>query len=171
MEQLQSTCSLISAKFLTRGRPQDQRDHGGAARAGRPRPDWHRHHDGCPADAIHPGAADPPPKWALPDGDQKNQPTLYWAAALVFDEPPVPARPGENLTCLTQGKGHGRLETRRLASTTALNHYLRWPDVAQVLRRTCRRVNLRTGHVESEVTYGLTSLPRELAGPAELERF
>jgi predicted transposase YbfD/YdcC len=102
---------------------------------------------------------------------KKNQPTLYGAAALVFDEPPLPARPGESLSSQTQGKQHGRLETRRLVSTTALNDYLRWPDVAQVLRRTCRRVNLRTGRLESEVTYGLTSLPRELAGPAELEHF
>jgi hypothetical protein len=39
-----------------------------------------------------------------------------------------------------------------------------------VLRRTCRRRNLRTGRVESEVTYGLTSLPRDLAGPAQLEQ-
>lgn len=102
---------------------------------------------------------------------KKNQPTLYWAAELVFREPPVPGRPSESLSCQTQGKDHGRLETRRLASTTALNEYLRWPDVAQVLRRTCRRVNLRTGHLEKEVTYGLTSLPRALAGPAELEHF
>jgi predicted transposase YbfD/YdcC len=101
---------------------------------------------------------------------KKNQPTLYWAAELVFREPPVPVRPSESLSCQTQGKDHGRLETRRLASTTALNEYLRWPDVAQVLRRTCRRLNLRTGRLESEVTYGLTSLPRDLAGPVQLEQ-
>ena len=102
---------------------------------------------------------------------KKNQPTLYWAAELVFRDPPVPVRPGECLTSQTQGKQHGRLETRQLTSTTALNDYLRWPDVAQVLRRTCRRLNLRTGRLETEVTYGLTSLPRTLAGPAELEHF
>jgi len=101
---------------------------------------------------------------------KKNQPTLYWAAELVFREPPLPARTGEALTSQTHGKDHGRLETRRLASTTALNEYLRWPDVAQVLRRTCRRINLRTGRLETEVTYGLTSLPRYLAGPAQLEQ-
>jgi predicted transposase YbfD/YdcC len=101
---------------------------------------------------------------------KKNQPTLYEAAELVFRTPPVPAQPGELLTSQTQGKDHGRLETRSLASTTALNDYLRWPDVAQVLRRTCRRRNLRSGRLESEVTYGLTSLPRDLAGPAQLEQ-
>jgi predicted transposase YbfD/YdcC len=99
---------------------------------------------------------------------KKNQPTLYWAADLVFREPPVPARAGELLTSKTENKDHGRLETRSLTSTTALNEYLTWPGMAQVLRRSCRRRNLRTGHYEIEVTYGLTSLPRTLAGPTQL---
>jgi predicted transposase YbfD/YdcC len=38
------------------------------------------------------------------------------------------------------------------------------------MRRTCYRRNMRTGQVEVEVTYGLTSLPRRLAGPKQLER-
>jgi predicted transposase YbfD/YdcC len=99
---------------------------------------------------------------------KKNQPNLYWAADLVFREPPMPVRPGELLTTKTENKDHGRLETRSLASTTALNEYLRWPGIAQVMRRTCRRINTRTGRVEVEVTYGLTSLPRTLAGPTQL---
>jgi predicted transposase YbfD/YdcC len=99
---------------------------------------------------------------------KKNQPTLYWAADLVFREPPVPVRPGELLTNKLEEKGHGRLESRSLASTTALNEYLRWPGIAQIMRRTCRRRHTRTGHHEIEVTYGLTSLPRTLAGPTQL---
>jgi len=101
---------------------------------------------------------------------KKNQPTLYWAADLVFREPPQPVRPGEVLRYQTTDKAHGRLERRTLVSTTALNEYLQWPGVAQVLCRTCRRVHLRTGQVETETTYGLTSLPRSLAGPAQLEQ-
>ena len=49
--------------------------------------------------------------------------------------------------------------------------YLDWPGVGQVLRRTCRRVMVSTGLIESETTYGITSLPRELAGPELIERF
>jgi len=89
---------------------------------------------------------------------KKNQPTLYWAADLVFREPPQPVRPGEVLRWQTTDKAHGRLERRTLLSTTALNDYLQRPAVAQVLCRTCRRVHLRTGQVEIETTYGLTSL-------------
>jgi predicted transposase YbfD/YdcC len=91
------------------------------------------------------------------------------AAELVFREPPIPVRPGELLTSQTHEKGHGRLETRSLISTTALNEYLTWPGLAQIMRRTCRRINTRTGRRETEVTYGLSSLPRSLAGASQLE--
>ena len=46
-----------------------------------------------------------------------------------------------------------------------------WPGVAQVLRRTCRPGIVSTGLVESETTYGITSLTRDLAGPKLVERF
>lgn len=101
---------------------------------------------------------------------KQNQPTLYGAAQLVFDEPPLPHRPGERRSGRTIDKGHGRWERRTLITTTALNEYLRWPGVAQVLRRVCRRIHERTGQVETEITYGITSLPPELAGPAQLEQ-
>ena len=101
---------------------------------------------------------------------KENQPALYTAIEYLFRVPPVPARPGEQLTYQTHGKAHGRREWRRLESSTALNTYLDWPGVAQVMRRTCRRVSLRTGQVETKATYGITSLPRPLAGPQQLEQ-
>jgi len=100
-----------------------------------------------------------------------NQPSLYAAIALLFRTPPVPARPGELRDAQTGGKGHGRLERRLLSSSTALTGYLDWPGAAQVMRRTCRRLNLRSGLLETETTYGITSLPRELAEPKQLEQF
>ena len=102
---------------------------------------------------------------------KENQPNLYDASALLFRTPPVPAHPGELLDAHTTGKGHGRLELRKLASSTALTGYLSWPGAAQVMRRTCRRINTHSGLLEIETTYGITSLPRELAGPKQLERF
>ena len=101
---------------------------------------------------------------------KKNQPTLYWTAQLVFEDPPQPTRPGERQLSRTTDKAHGRWERRTLVSTTALNEYLTWPGVAQVMRRMCRRIQQQTGQVETESTYGLTSLPANLAGPAQLER-
>lgn len=102
---------------------------------------------------------------------KQNQPTLYDAIALLFQTPPVPAWPGETCSYTYHSKAHGRLETRTLDTSLALNHYLVWPGLAQVLRRTCRRVMLRTGLVETETTYGITSLPLQLAGPEQLEHF
>ena len=102
---------------------------------------------------------------------KKNQLNLYRAIELLFRTPPVPARPGEALRYEYHGKAHGRLEQRTLESSIALNSYLDWPGVAQVLRRTCRRIRVSTGLVESETTYGITSLPRALAGPELVERF
>lgn len=102
---------------------------------------------------------------------KQNQPTLYDNIALLFQTPPLPAQPGETQAYTSHGKAHGRLEQRTVESSTALNDYLDWPGVAQVLRRTCRRVTVRSGLVESETTYGITSLPRRLAGPEQLERF
>lgn len=103
---------------------------------------------------------------------KENQPALYAQIALLFNVPPVPVRPGELLTYShTERSGHGRLETRTLEASTALTGYLDWPDAAQVMRRTCQRVILRTGEVSRATTYGITSLGRDLAQPVHLEAF
>ena len=89
---------------------------------------------------------------------KENQPQLYAHIALLFQTPPVPVRPGELLTYRgPEERSHGRLETRTVESSTALADYLDWPGAAQVMRRTCRRVLLRTGAVRSKTTYGIPS--------------
>ncbi len=100
-----------------------------------------------------------------------NQPTLHEALAVLFQAPPVPTHPGELLIYRYQNKEHGRLEQRTLESSTALNTYLDWPGLAQVLRRTCRRLLLSTGVLQTETTYGITNLSRQWAGPEHLEYF
>ena len=64
-------------------------------------------------------------------------------------------------TATTINKGHGRLETRTLTSTTSLNEYLDWPGVGHVFRldRT-RRIG---GSETTETVYGITSLKRSRA--------
>jgi hypothetical protein len=44
-------------------------------------------------------------------------------------------------------KGHGRLETRTVEARLLLNDYLAWPQLGQVLRRTCERVRTHTGEI------------------------
>ncbi len=93
---------------------------------------------------------------------KENQPARYTAIHRLFTEPPVPlASDGAAATSRTE-QGRGRLETRTLERSAARNDYVEWPGVGQVLRRTCRAVELTTGVVREEVTYGLTSLtPQE----------
>jgi predicted transposase YbfD/YdcC len=102
---------------------------------------------------------------------KENQPELYAHIELLFKVPPVPMQPGELLTDTTTERSHGRLETRTLECSTALAGYLDWPGAAQVMRRTCQRVILRTGVVERKTTYGITSLGRDLAGPTQIAAF
>jgi predicted transposase YbfD/YdcC len=104
-----------------------------------------------------------------------NQPTLAAEIALAFQElPPL----SQSITRWwgyqahqTTEKGHGRLEQRTLESITALNDYLAWPAVAQVLRRTCWTHHCTTRQRTQEVHYGITSLPRTLVSVAQVEQF
>lgn len=65
-------------------------------------------------------------------------------------------------------KGHGRLETRTLTSSSMLKDYLDWPYLEQVFKLERRFVDLKTKQVTTQTTYGLTSLSRAQAGPRRL---
>ena len=55
-------------------------------------------------------------------------------------------------------KAHGRLETRTIQLSSALNGHLDFPYVGQLFRLTRERIDLPGGKPELEVLYGLTSL-------------
>jgi predicted transposase YbfD/YdcC len=104
-----------------------------------------------------------------------NQPTLQQEIADVFlpDEPfpgssPVP---DDFEVARTVTKGHGRLEERRLTTSSLLQGYTDWPYLKQVFQLERRVVHLKTGQVQQEVVYGLTSLTRAQAGPTHLLTF
>ena len=65
-------------------------------------------------------------------------------------------------------KGHGRLETRRIWTSTDLNGYLAFPHCGQVACIERTRENLRTGKINTEVVYQITSLSPERADPEQL---
>lgn len=90
-----------------------------------------------------------------------NQPALAAAIATLFAAPPwlVTDRQTEDATHRTVDKGHGRVDVRRLEASPSLNAWLDWPGVGQVLRRTCRRINQRTGVIQDAVMFGITSVP------------
>jgi predicted transposase YbfD/YdcC len=101
-----------------------------------------------------------------------NHPALLAAIRTLFRDPPWLAdeRAREVWETRHSEKSHGRLETRTLRASTTLTAYLSWPGLAQVLERTCRRVDLASGEITEAVTYGITSLPPQVGTPAVVER-
>jgi predicted transposase YbfD/YdcC len=89
-----------------------------------------------------------------------NQPDTRAAIEALLQEPTGVA---DLQVAQTLNKGHGRLETRRLASSTLLKGYLTWPHLAQVFKLE-RCAKDRQGQVlHDQTVYGLTSLQRSEA--------
>jgi predicted transposase YbfD/YdcC len=55
------------------------------------------------------------------------------------------------------GVGHGRIETRKIWVTSALNDYLDFPYVAQAFALEREVIHKKTGRVSHETVYGITS--------------
>ncbi len=80
-----------------------------------------------------------------------------------FSPAPKDFRTAERVT-----KNHGRLETRRLTTSGLLREYAQWPYLEQVFQLQRRVVQLKTGQVQHQVVYGLTSLRADEASPERL---
>jgi predicted transposase YbfD/YdcC len=102
---------------------------------------------------------------------KENQATLYGDLALLFAQPQALRGEQDPLVWRQTSQGHGRKETRTVESSVALNDYVAWPGVGQVLRRTYHSVQRTTGKVTHEVTYGITSLSRQQASPEHIAWF
>ncbi len=80
---------------------------------------------------------------------KENHPQLLWDVQRVFADPALVAATGTSTrTC---DKGHGRLERRRLWTSTALVGYSDWPGLAQALCLEREVVRLKTGEVHRAV--------------------
>jgi len=60
---------------------------------------------------------------------------------------------------------HGRIEIRRIWTTTALNDYLLFPHVAQVYKIERQSTDKKSGETRTETAYGVTSRSVEDAPP------
>ena len=100
-----------------------------------------------------------------------NQPALKADIAQAF-RPFAPSAawspPPDLQAAETIEKSHGRIETRRLETTSVLAGYLSplWSGVAQVCRITRERIV--RGKKTIETVYAITSLTAERAGPEQL---
>jgi predicted transposase YbfD/YdcC len=102
-----------------------------------------------------------------------NQSRTLWAIEKLFIHEVCNLRQGAPLSKEVQisskvSKGHGRLETRTLMTTTLLNDYLDWPHVAQVFRLERTVWHNRYKGKTHEIIYGLTDLSPQKASPARL---
>jgi predicted transposase YbfD/YdcC len=66
---------------------------------------------------------------------------------------------------------HGRLESRAIWTSTALNDYLDFPHVGQVFVIERQRIDKKTGKASTEVVYGLSDHSPESASPERLLAF
>lgn len=60
---------------------------------------------------------------------------------------------------------HGRVETRKIWTTTELNDYLDFPYVGQAFLVERHSTDKKTGKTSVEIAYGITSRPPEQASP------
>ena len=65
-------------------------------------------------------------------------------------------------------RGHGRIETRSIRTTTLLNDYVNFPYVRQAFRIDRVRADLSGRVKSSETVYGVTSLAPSQADPKHL---
>jgi predicted transposase YbfD/YdcC len=100
---------------------------------------------------------------------KENQPLTHEAIAYWFERPaPYDWPNGEARACEKQ---HGRLTQWQVETSTALNRYLKWPDLAQVFKITCQVTFAKSGQTRLHTRYGITSLSPEQASPADLLAF
>jgi hypothetical protein len=63
---------------------------------------------------------------------------------------------------------HGRIEVRKIWTTTELNSYLDFPHVQQAFLIEREVLDKKTGRLSQEVAYGITSRPPDQADPQRL---
>ncbi len=63
---------------------------------------------------------------------------------------------------------HGRVETRKIWTTTELNDYLSFPHVGQAFVIERHTTNKKTGKSTLDIAYGITSRTSQQAGPHQV---
>jgi len=91
-----------------------------------------------------------------------NQPTLERDIALLFEKRGAP-----DFVEVTP-PDHGRIETRSIWCSTALNGYLDFPHVGQIFLIERESVNKKTGEQTDETVLGITSRTPQDASPERI---
>jgi predicted transposase YbfD/YdcC len=88
-----------------------------------------------------------------------NQPTLLQDIVLFFQDRKEPHFVEHT------PPDHGRIETRKIWTTSALNSYLDFPHLGQAFAIERDTIEKKSGKHSHEVAYGITSRPKQHADP------
>jgi predicted transposase YbfD/YdcC len=107
--------------------------------------------------------------WTVKD----NQSQLKTDIEQLFDNdqrcvPGFSPAPTDFVTARTINSGHGRIETRRLTTSSLLAESCDWPGVAQVFKLERKTEIVARSQQRAEIAYGITSLSAAEAGPERL---
>jgi len=91
-----------------------------------------------------------------------NQATLFEDIKLYFQDRKEP----DFITF--DPPDHGRIETRKIWTTTELNSYLHFPHVQQAFLIERESINKKSGQISYDIAYGITSRKPEEANPQHL---
>lgn len=91
-----------------------------------------------------------------------------WFDTQVLLLPGMGCPPKDFCSATLTNKGHGRLEVRRLTTSSQLNDFLDWPFLQQVFQLERTITFSKTGKTRHETLYGVTSLSAEQASPSQL---
>ncbi len=92
-----------------------------------------------------------------------NQPTLLDDIDYHFAKDSRPADYEDSVSMT-----HGRIEVRRIWTTTVLNDYLTFPHVAQVYKIERQSTDKKSGETSIEIAYGVTSRSSAEACPKSI---
>jgi predicted transposase YbfD/YdcC len=95
---------------------------------------------------------------------KKNQPGLLEDITFFFQDRQEP----DFVECTPPD--HGRIETRKIWTTTELNTYLNFPYVGQAFVIEREVIQKKTGHYTQEIVYGITSRTPDQADPQRVLR-
>lgn len=91
-----------------------------------------------------------------------NQPTLQRDIGLLFENRQTP-----DFVEVTP-PDHGRIETRRIWCSSALNAYIDFPHVGQVFLIERETLTKKTGELRREIALGMTSRSAQQASPQQV---
>ena len=91
-----------------------------------------------------------------------NQPTLLRNIALYFEDRQEPE------CVVSDAPDHGRIEIRKIWTTTELNNYLDFPHVEQAFAIERHTIQKKNGKSSCEIAYGITSRSLDEADPMRL---